>query len=527
VDGTSPREPILYTSLLHWATRQPDATFVREVDGGQALTYRDCLRSVQRFQRWLGPDPRTIVLALPASAVTAVVWLAALTGRHRLIPCSPECTPHELTRLFRAHRPDFVVLDGANSTLNTALAEIAWPTLQVITRARLAEAFSTWAAEDDLEKPAEPREGVLYLTTSGTTGEPKSVRLRAGQIAWTAEQIRLSHRLTRSDTGLAVLPFFHINAPVVSLCATLQAGGTVVLAPRFSRSHFWSWIAQERITWASVVPTIVALLLQSDGPTMPPASLRFVRTASAPLPATHLLAFERRFHVPVIETYGLSEAASQVTANPVPPARHKPGSVGLPAGVSLRVCVPADDDARPALRDVAPGEEGEICISGPSVIASYGGGAGAASFVDGWFRTGDLGHVDPEGYVYLTGRLRDVINCGGHKVAPREVEEVLLAHPSVSDAAVIGEDDPLFGQRIVAYVVPTQGAPVTGEALMNTLRPYCATRLSAYKVPSAFSAVPSLPRTRTGKIQRHLVASAVASAVASPVSTVLSSGKEE
>ncbi|MGH2515896.1 MAG: AMP-binding enzyme, partial [Ktedonobacterales bacterium] len=220
----------------------------------------------------------------------------------------------------------------------------------------------------------------------------------------------------------------------------------------------------------------------------------------------HLLAFERRFHIPVVETYGLSEAASQITANPVPPAHHKPGSVGLPTGVSLRVCAPAGDTSQSPLRDVAPGAEGEVCVSGPSIIAGYGGGAGAASFVDGWFRTGDLGHMDADGFLYLTGRLRDVINCGGHKVAPREVEDVLLAHPDVQDVAVVGEDDPLFGQRVVAYIVARQSVLPTSDALTARLRPYCAKRLSVYKVPSHFVAVPSLPRTRTGKIQRHLLA---------------------
>ncbi|MGH2514639.1 MAG: AMP-binding protein, partial [Ktedonobacterales bacterium] len=284
MDWTTTREPALHASLLHWATSQPDATFVRDIQSGDTLTYHECLRAVQQFQRWLGPAPRAIVLALPASNVTAVVWLAALTGGHRLIPCSPDCTPHELTHLFRAHHPDLMVLDDANQQFGAALAEISSPALETITRARLSAAIAQWASQDDLENPPEPRDGALNLTTSGTTGEPKSVSLRAGQIAWTAEQIRISHHLTTADRGLAVLPFFHINAPVVSLCATLQAGGAVVLAPRFSRSRFWSWIADESITWASIVPTILALLLQSDGPATPPPTLRFVRTASAPLP---------------------------------------------------------------------------------------------------------------------------------------------------------------------------------------------------------------------------------------------------
>jgi acyl-CoA synthetase (AMP-forming)/AMP-acid ligase II len=312
--------------------------------------------------------------------------------------------------------------------------------------------------------------------------------------------------LTQDDRGLAVLPFFHINAPVVSLCATLLAGSTVVVAPRFSRSRFWDWIARHQVTWASVVPTIVALLLQADGPEPVPDCLRFIRTASAPLPAAHLEAFEHRFGVPLIETYGLSEAASTVAANPVAPGVHKAGSVGLPAGVGLRICVPADAECLP-LVDVSAGTEGEICIHGPSVIAGYEEGADSQSFVEGWFRTGDLGYRDADGYIFLTGRLRDVINHGGHKVSPREVEETLLAYPDVSDVAVVGQDDPLYGQRVVAYVVPRGDATASDSALGEALRAHCAAQLSAYKVPSEFVCAAALPRTLTGKVQRHILAS--------------------
>ncbi len=266
--------------------------------------------------------------------------------------------------------------------------------------------------------------------TSGTTGDPKGVILDASQIAWTADHICTSHRLSPTDRGLTVLPFFHVNGPVVGLCASIMAGSTIVIARKFSRSHFWSWIEEYQVTWASVVPSIVMILLGTDKPAFLPGALRFMRTGTAALPATDLRAFEAKFGIPLIETYGLSEAASQVTANPLPPGRHKPGSAGLHVGVALRICRPrADGDED--LHDVPRGETGEICISGPSVIPAYYGNADKESFQHGWFRTGDLGYQDEEGYLFLTGRLREVIIRGGENIAPREVKEDLQ---SVSQA---------------------------------------------------------------------------------------------
>jgi acyl-CoA synthetase (AMP-forming)/AMP-acid ligase II len=250
------------------------------------------------------------------------------------------------------------------------------------------------------------------------------------------------------------------------------------------------------------------LLLSTEKPAFLPGRLRFLRSASAPLPTVRHIAFEERFDLPLVETYGLSEAASQVTANPVPPAVRKVGSVGLPTGVQLRICVPDNpeltgrESADSTLRNVAAGEEGEICVRGPSVISRYTGRRGASSFKDGWFRTGDLGHQDADGYVYITGRLREVINRGGEKVSPREIEEVLLASPHVRDAAVTSEPDALYGQRIVAYVVLGEDSDDEAGASSH-LRDYCLERLSAYKVPETFYVVPALPRNGNGKLARR------------------------
>jgi len=486
---------VLYGSLVRWATVQPDAVFIVEAETGRELTYRQCLSAVRALWRFLGNPPRRVALTLPGGIASAITWIGALTGGFMLIPLSPGASDDEKARAAAMYRPDVLIVPQIEQAHG-----FACPNAGVVTPRSIEQLIHHPDASADVA--SDPVEGQVCLTTSGTTGEPKGVCLAEHQVAWTADHIRLSHRLSRTDRGLTVLPFSHVNAPVVSLCATLLAGSTVVIAPRFSRDRFWQWIERYQITWASIVPAILAILLQTEKPTFLPGSLRFIRTASAPLPVIQHQAFEKKFGLPVVETYGLSEAASQVTANPAPPGRAKPGSVGLPTGVSLRICQPRNGHDGAALRDVPLGEVGEICVRGPSVIAAYWGGAGADSFHDGWFRTGDLGYQDTDGYVYITGRLRDIINRGGEKIAPREVEEVLLTHPDVREVAVAGSPDPIYGERVVAYVI---AAGNWDSRLEQQLRALCARRLSPHKVPSIFVAVTTLPRNRTGKIMRQLL----------------------
>ena len=515
--------PSLITSLDHWARLQPDAPFLSETDENREVTYGGFARAVARLQQaWDTDSPLTIALALPGGIPAALIWIAALTGGHRLIPCAPEATEAERRLLAARHHPHVVVVAEADEAEKFGRAGVEVVTSKELYALAAGEqwgdrrmdsapprALAGNARSARTGRNRRSRTGTLQLTTSGTTGEPKGVSLTADQIAWTADQVRRSHGLTTSDRGLCVLPFFHINAPVVSLSATLISGGSLVIAPRFSLHRFWGWVEDEQITWASIVPTIVALLLSTEKPAFLPGRLRFLRTASAPLPIARHLAFEERFNLPLVETYGLSEAASQVTANPVPPGVRKVGSVGLPTGVKLRICVPdrpdrerSEESVASTLRDAATGEEGEICVRGPSVISRYTGRRGARSFKDGWFRTGDLGYQDAEGYVYITGRLREVINRGGEKVSPREIEEVLLASPFVRDAAVTSEPDPLYGQRIVAYVVLAEDQDdVAGAG--GRLRDFCLEHLSAYKVPETFYIVPALPRNGNGKLARR------------------------
>ncbi|HLW02073.1 MAG TPA: AMP-binding protein [Ktedonobacterales bacterium] len=483
---------LLYEHLRNWAATRPEAPFLIEAETGVTLTYKQSFTACQAMRQHLGAEPRSILLGLPGGIANAIVWLSALTGGHTLIPIAPDAPAQEVLRVTDLFPPDVIIADQA-----VGQESLGQPRTPMLTK-RDCEMLIHHAAFD--AGPAlPPIEGRACLRTSGSTGQPKSVLLGEQQIAWAAGQVRRSHQLSPSDRGLAVLPFFHVNAPVVSLCASLLAGSSVVIASRFSRSRFWSWIEHYRVTWASIVPTILALVLQTERPAFLPGTLRFVRTASAPLPAIQLLQFERQFGVPVIETYGLTEAGSQVCANPLPPARHMPGSVGKPVGIALRICCPSTAAGQP-LQEVAPGETGEICVAGPSVVSGYVGTTETNTFQGSWFRTGDLGYQDAEGHVYLIGRLRETILRGGESIAPREVEEVLLAHPAVREAAVIGRPDALYGEQVVAYLAARE---TWTEALEQSLRAHCAEHLTKHKVPSAFIPTDALPRTLTGKIDRQ------------------------
>ncbi|MBE3565940.1 MAG: AMP-binding protein [Thermogemmatispora sp.] len=492
----------LLASLQHGARQMPNKALLIEAESGKELSYSQALAGLALLRQLFGPPPQRIMLALPGSLLSGLIWLTALSSGYDLIPVPPEASADEARRLLARQRPS--LLCAADE------GESAWSAQLLPSTVRLFTASQLTALISHAPEPARPlaiREGRVYLSTSGSTGEPKWLALSERQIAWTAEQVRSSHALTDADRGLTTLPFFHINAPVVSLCASLLAGASLIVAPRFSRRRFWSWVERYEATWISVVPTIVALLLESEGcPAFLPGRLRFARSASAPLPPANLRAFEERFGIPLIETYGLSEAGSQVAANPLPPAPHKAGSVGRPTGVAMRICLPRGDARSQSqgdeeLQDLPPGEVGEICIAGPNVIRAYQDGAGASSFQNGWFRTGDLGYFDEDGYLFIKGRLREVINRGGENIAPREIEETLQEHPAVREVAVVGRPDPLYGEVVVAYLSLQEGRQLSVEEL----RSYARQRLSPPRVPVDYLILPELPRNATGKIDRRLL----------------------
>lgn len=340
----------------------------------------------------------------------------------------------------------------------------------------------------------------LLMYTSGTTGVPKGVLLTHRSLLANAAFISAEHRLTHEDRVLASLPLYHINGLVVTLLAPLFHGGSVVMAPRFSARTFWRDVTATRCSWINVVPTIVAYLLEGDAPSRAElARLRFCRSASAALPADHHRAFEARFGIGIIETMGMTETAAPVFSNPFDAHMRRIGSVGLPSGGEARV-IRRDGSQADA------GETGELVLRGAQIMRGYykrPDETADAFTADGWLRTGDLGHRDSDGYFYITGRAKELIIKGGENIAPREIDEALLRHPDVLEAAAVGVPDPAYGQEIVAFVVLRgPGDAQRTSADVQALREHCLRTLGRYKTPKEFRFVTELPRGPSGKVQR-------------------------
>jgi acyl-CoA synthetase (AMP-forming)/AMP-acid ligase II len=343
----------------------------------------------------------------------------------------------------------------------------------------------------------------LILHTSGSTGRPKRVPLSHENLSISAGNVARTYALTPDDVSLCVMPLFHVHGLVASVLATFATGGTVVVPGKFNPLSFWRVALDHRATWYSAVPTLHQLLLAraTPGAAKPAGAerLRFIRSCSASLPPQVMHDLEAAFGAPVLEAYGMTEAAHQMASNPLPPSDRKPGSVGPGTGVRISIM---DDKGK----HLAVGERGEIVIQGPNVIRGYENNpeANASSFTDGWFRTGDQGVLDASGYLSLTGRLKELINRGGEKISPREIDEVLLAHPKIAEAVCFGMAHPTWGEEVAAAVVVRE--PVSDAELQA----YCKEHLADFKRPKQIFVTETIPRTATGKIQRRLVAQAFA-----------------
>jgi acyl-CoA synthetase (AMP-forming)/AMP-acid ligase II/thioesterase domain-containing protein len=343
---------------------------------------------------------------------------------------------------------------------------------------------------------AESGDEALVLHTSGTTARPRMVPLTQANLAASIENIIATQSLTPRDRCLNVMPLFHVSGLIGVLLASLSAGGSVVCTPGFNAPLFFDWCREFVPTWYFVVPAMHQSLLTQARENPKAAGglqLRFIRSASAPLSPELLEETEKIFGAPVIHGYGLTEAAQQVSINPLPPGTRKPGS----SGVSCRTAVGIMNEEG----DLLPsGQTGEIVVRGPAVMAGYANnpGANAESFTNGWFRTGDQGTLDADGYLYVTGRIKEIINRGGQKISPREIDAVIGAHPAVAQAVTFPVPDPRLGEDIAAAVVLKTPDSISE----HILRTFVADRVADYKVPRRIYFVDKIPTGNTGKIQR-------------------------
>jgi len=473
-----------------------DHVYLESAGDAGSVTYGELRRSAARWTALLDDldvEPgATVGVAVSDPLEFAVVFLGVLASGRSVAPMDATATDTELVGACMRTVPRLVVADRPSPDD----AAVEWVTVPP------GACFLSGTPSGALTMPHAGAGGVV-LSTSGTTGVPKVMRLGERQLLHTAGSVAGHLQLTSGDRGFNPLPLFHINAEVVGLLATLGAGATLVLADRFHRRGFWEAMGRHRITWINAVPAILARLAVLEESERVPERIRFARSASAPLPVPVLERFEEATGIPVVETYGMTEAASQITANPLHGPR-KPGSAGPVVGTELRVLT---GDRAPA----PTGEVGHVVIRGPSVIRAYAS-PGYEDRVDaeGWLETGDLGYLDEDGYLFLVGRADDVINRGGEKIYPKELEAAVLSEPGVASVAVVGWDHEVLGRVPVAYLVAEGVCGPADEALaasvVAAVHERCAQLLSRPKRPVAYHVVERLPQNATGKVRRRELA---------------------
>jgi acyl-CoA synthetase (AMP-forming)/AMP-acid ligase II len=478
----------------------PDRTAVIVPEIGARLTYAALTARVMALAEafaasGIGRGDR-VALALP-NGLEAIVCVLAATVAGTAAPLNPGYRHDEFRFYLEDTDAKLLVLPREGGDEARRAAEGRMPIV-------VAEADGDGRVRVSPARPGSARSApgpddiALVLHTSGSTGRPKRVPLRHRNLAVSSANVERTYALGPEDVSLCVMPLFHVHGLVASVLATFRSGGTVVVPARFNPLAFWRVVRDYRVTWYSAVPTIHQLLLARGGPERPAGAehLRFIRSCSAALPVAVMQRMEATLGVPVLEAYGMTEAAHQMTSNPLPPSPRKPGSVGPGTGVRISIM-----DATG--RHLERGQPGEVVIQGPNVIGGYENNpeANAQSFVGGWFRTGDQGVLDEDGYLRLIGRIKELIVRGGEKIAPAEIDEVLLAHPAVAEAVAFGVPHPTWGEEVAAAVVLREAA---SEA---DLLAHCRDHIADFKCPKTIHIVSTIPRTATGKIQRRQVAS--------------------
>ncbi|KAI4326971.1 hypothetical protein L6164_019480 [Bauhinia variegata] len=449
-----------------------------------------------------------VALAFHNNVEFVILFLAVIKCRAIAAPLNPAYTAEEFEfYLSDSEAKLLITRDEGIESARGAASKLNLP--RVTASLSGANAFVTLSSsknDSELRDVAkivnEPSDVALFLHTSGTTSRPKGVPLTQFNLASSVRHIKSAYKLTMSDSTVLVLPLFHVHGLVAALLSSLVAGAAVTLpaAGRFSASTFWSDMVTYDATWYTAVPTIHQIILDRHlyEPEATYPNLRFIRSCSAALAPSVLTTLEEVFGAPVLEAYAMTEASHQMATNPLPEhGLRKPGSVGKPTGLEMAIL---DEHGLPQ----EEGVRGEVCVRGPNVTLGYKNNENAneAAFKFGWFHTGDIGFFDSDGYLHLVGRIKELINRGGEKISPIEVDSVLVSHPNIAQAVAFGVPDAKYGEEINCAVIPKEGSKIEEWEVLQ----FCRKNLASFKIPKKVFIADSLPRTATGKIQRRVVA---------------------
>ncbi len=485
------------------AGNQPDAPYLIAPETGRILTYARLKRDSDELARFLQAQGLAkgdkVALMLPNSYQAARLFIGVMYAGFTVSPLNLLSQRSQLA----------YVLDHSDTRLVFTSAEFSEPLNEVLEKLNhrielivIDPDAESIFDEDDLPKVSLPplvdHDEAMLMYTSGTTGKPKGCVLSQKSVVAGGEFTSAAHGLTKEDRVLCAMPLYHINGQIVTAVAPLVHGGSVVMPRRFSASNYWDLVSKYRCTWLNVVPTMIAYLLNGPDPRemgLAVSQVKFCRSASAPLPPDLHRAFEKKFGIGIIETFGMTETNAPCFTNPLDPAQRKIGSPGPAYGNEAKIIEPATGKTLP------PGVAGEIMVRGDNVMTRYykdPQNTAKTLEPDGWMHTGDVGYLDEDGFLFVTGRIKEIIIKGGENIAPREIDEALLKHPAVLEAAAVGIPDANYGQEIMAFVVLKPGSHCTVEELTA----FSQRELGKYKAPKVIKLVTELPKGPSGKVQR-------------------------
>ena len=439
-------------------------------------------------------------IVLPNGPYMATSFLA-ISSYMSAAPLNPNYKSEEFEFYLEDLKPKIVIVEKNSKNPVVEIAnKLKIPVCEIKSDGNTFSGdFNLFEKSGDYVLPDEDHEA-LVLHTSGTTSRPKIVPLTNKNIFSSADNISKSLNLTDKDHCLNIMPLFHIHGLIAVLAASMKVGASVCASSGFNALKFLDNAKREKITWYSGVPTMhQAILMRADKnlETAKQLNLRFLRSSSASLPPAVFEKLNEVFNCPVIEAYGMTEATHQMTSNPLPPKSQKPGFVGIPAGPE--VCIMDTNN-----KILSNGEEGEVCIRGENVTSGYENNpdANKNSFSDGWFRTGDQGYFDKDGYLKISGRLKEIINKGGEKISPLEVDNILMDHPNIEQAVCFGYEDKMLGEDIATAIIIKEGMKCTED----DIKIYANEKLAKFKIPKKIFFVNEIPKGATGKLQRNTLA---------------------